>query len=57
MAGAVAAELQARADVPGRSGRGIVLAGALVGGAVLAILVVPQFADWIHHPHGLQRGG
>jgi hypothetical protein len=35
-------------DVSGRTGRGIALAGALVGGLVLAILLIPEFAPWIH---------
>jgi len=34
-------------DLPGRSGRAISLAGALTAGAVLAILVIPEFAPWI----------
>jgi hypothetical protein len=32
----------------GRAGRGLSLAGALAGGAVLAILVIPQFGPWLH---------
>jgi hypothetical protein len=32
---------------PGRNGRALSLIGALVGGVVLAILVIPQFAPWI----------
>ncbi|HEX4186497.1 MAG TPA: hypothetical protein VHY83_01245 [Solirubrobacteraceae bacterium] len=46
-------------DVTGRSGRMLALGGALVGGAVLAILVIPEFAPWVHasgsfhhHHHG-----
>jgi hypothetical protein len=34
-------------DIGGRSGRGLALAGALTGGVVLAILVIPQFAPWL----------
>jgi hypothetical protein len=33
---------------PGGIGRGISLASALVGGVVLAILLVPDFGAWIH---------
>lgn len=42
---------------PGTAGRWIALAGALVGGVVLAIALIPQFAPWtaqaalLHH-HG-----
>jgi hypothetical protein len=35
-------------DSDGRAGRVLSLAGALTGGAVLAILVIPQFGPWIH---------
>jgi len=35
-------------DVKGRSGRTLALAGALVGGAVLAVLVIPEFGPWMH---------
>ncbi len=35
-------------DVTGRSGRMLALAGALVAGAVLAILVIPEFGPWLH---------
>jgi hypothetical protein len=39
----------ARTDhVPGRSGRALSLAGTLVLGTVLAILLVPEFAPWLH---------
>lgn len=31
---------------PGATGRWIALAGALVGGVVLAIVLIPQFASW-----------
>jgi hypothetical protein len=33
---------------PGGIGRGISLAGALVGGVVLAILLIPHFGPWTH---------
>jgi hypothetical protein len=42
---------------PGRVGRAITLSGALVGGLVLAIVLIPQFAPWtatgafLHHGH------
>ncbi len=36
---------------PGRSGRALSLAGALVAGGVLAILYIPQFAPWLHFHH------
>ena len=42
---------------PGGAGRWLALTGALVGGAVLAIALIPQFATWtahgvfIHHHH------
>jgi hypothetical protein len=44
-------------DTTGRSGRVLALAGALVAGAVLAILVIPEFGAWLHssglfHHHG-----
>ncbi len=35
-------------DVTGRAGRLLSLAGALVAGGVLAILVIPEFGPWIH---------
>jgi hypothetical protein len=34
--------------VDGRAGRAFSLAGALTGGVVLAILVIPQFEPWLH---------
>jgi hypothetical protein len=34
---------------PGTMGRWIVIAGALVGGAVLAIVLIPDFAAWTAH--------
>jgi len=36
-------------DVTGRSGRTLALAGALVAGVVLAILVIPEFGPWLHN--------
>jgi hypothetical protein len=43
-------------DVTGRSGRVLALAGALVAGVVLAVLVIPEFGAWLHdasvHHHG-----
>jgi hypothetical protein len=40
-------------EIGGRAGRVLSLAGALTAGAVLAILVVPQFSPWLHanFPH------
>ncbi len=35
-------------DVTGRAGRMLSLAGALVAGIVLAILVIPEFGPWVH---------
>lgn len=35
-------------DIGGRAGRMIVLAGAVVGGLVIAVLVIPEFAAWMH---------
>jgi hypothetical protein len=43
--------------LPGRDGRVLALAGALVAGLVLAIVLIPDFASWtqstawIHHHH------
>jgi hypothetical protein len=36
-------------DVTGRAGRMLALAGALVAGLVLAVLVIPEFGPWINH--------
>jgi hypothetical protein len=33
----------------GRGGRSIALVGTLVGGLVLAIILIPQFSAWSHH--------
>jgi hypothetical protein len=35
-------------EVTGRSGRVLVLAGALTAGLVLAVLVIPEFGPWVH---------
>jgi hypothetical protein len=43
---------------PGTAGRWIAIAGALVAGVVLAIVLIPDFAAWtshgvfVHHHHG-----
>jgi hypothetical protein len=44
-------------DVTGRTGRTLALAGALIAGVVLAVLVIPDFSAWLHdsgvfHHHG-----
>mgnify|MGYP001181037482 CR=1 FL=1 len=45
-------------SAPGAAGRWLALAGALVAGIVLAIVLIPQFAPWtahsafLHHHHG-----
>ncbi len=36
------------AAVAGRAGRGLSLAGALAGGTVLAVAVIPQFGPWLN---------
>jgi hypothetical protein len=36
-------------DITGRAGRMMALAGALVAGVVLAILVIPDFGPWLHN--------
>jgi hypothetical protein len=38
-------------QAPGRNGRAISLIGALAGGLVIAVLVIPQFAPWISAQH------
>jgi hypothetical protein len=43
-----------RDEIGGRSGRVLSLAGALTAGAVLAILLIPQFAPWLTD-HGLHH--
>jgi hypothetical protein len=40
----------------GRAGRRIALAGALVGGLVLALVLIPDFAVWTHGAFGHSRG-
>ncbi|HTD08012.1 MAG TPA: hypothetical protein VK680_03890 [Solirubrobacteraceae bacterium] len=48
---------QLSSDVTGRTGRVLALAGALVGGIVLPVLVIPDFGPWLngigqfHHSH------
>ncbi len=37
-------------DVTGRAGRMVALAGALVVGAVLAVLLIPEFGPWVNGP-------
>jgi hypothetical protein len=44
-------------EVGGRSGRTLALAGALVAGVVLAIIVIPDFAAWVHSASALRRDG
>lgn len=46
-----AGRLDYRPYRPGGMGRGISLAGALVGGVVLAILLIPHFGAWVHAEH------
>jgi hypothetical protein len=36
---------------PGRDGRVLSLAGVLVAGLVLAVLMIPQFGPWLHAHH------
>jgi hypothetical protein len=44
-------------ETPGTAGRGIALTGAIVGGLVLAVVLIPEFAAWtahgvfLHHHH------
>jgi hypothetical protein len=64
MPAALSPERHGRGDIPGlrsgRSGRAIVLAGAIVGGLVVAVVLIPDFAAWTahnsafhhHHHHG-----
>jgi hypothetical protein len=35
-------------QITGRSGRVLALGGALTAGVVLAVLVIPEFAPWVH---------
>ncbi|HUA12121.1 MAG TPA: hypothetical protein VMA83_08970 [Solirubrobacteraceae bacterium] len=41
-----------REDIPGRSGRGIALASAIVLGVVLAVVLIGEYAPWVHYMHG-----
>ncbi len=43
---------QGRRRLAGGAGRGLSLAGAVVGGVLLATAVIPQFSPWLNHPHG-----
>jgi hypothetical protein len=49
---------QLSSDVTGHTGRVLALAGALIAGVVLAVLVLPEFGGWLHdaglfhHRHG-----
>jgi hypothetical protein len=45
-----------RPHQPGGMGRAISLAGALVAGVVLAILLVPHFGAWTHFEQALRDG-
>jgi hypothetical protein len=40
---------------PGGMGRWIAVAGALVGGLVLAIVLIPDFAAWTTHGAGFHH--
>lgn len=48
-------------DLPGSSGRGVVLLAAIIGGAVLALIFLPDIHSWTsglaYHPHHLTIGG
>ncbi len=44
-------------DVTGRSGRVLALSAALVAGVVLAVLVIPDFAAWVHATHVFRGDG
>ncbi len=35
-------------DITGRAGRVLAISSAVVGGAVLAVLVIPDFGPWLH---------
>lgn len=43
------------ARLAGGPGRGLALAGALAAGAVLALVLVPDFGPWVHDPHHFHR--
>jgi hypothetical protein len=51
------AEWSPHADVQGRTGRTLALAGAVVAGAVLAILTLPEFGAWVHSQALFHDGG
>ncbi len=40
---------------PGRDGRVLSLAGAVVAGLVLAVLVIPEFGSWVNGFHGFHH--
>ena len=40
---------------PGRDGRVLALAGMLVAGLVLAVLVIPEFGPWVNGFHGFHH--
>jgi hypothetical protein len=44
-------------DVTGRSGRVLALAGVLVAGVVLALLVIPDFGVWLHSSGASHHSG
>ena len=51
------ATLRAHAALAGRDGRLMAVAGALVAGAVVSVLLIPEFSAWVHwsaqaHHHG-----
>jgi hypothetical protein len=50
----VRAGAQLDGDAGGRAGRMLSIAGALVAGVVLAILVIPEFGPWLHSSGLLQ---
>jgi hypothetical protein len=40
---------------PGRDGRVLALAGMLVAGLVVAVLVIPEFGSWVNGVHGFHH--
>lgn len=40
---------QREGTAPGTAGRWLALTGAIVGGLVLAVVLLPEFAAWTHH--------
>ncbi len=44
-------------DVTGRAGRSVALAGALVAGLVVAVLLIPEFSPWMHWNTSFHHGG